>query len=182
MGLPYSILSTDQHGQNTEFFSRKYGNPYIDLNRLEKNFGSVFFAFRAVLFYLYCFKFFRFSVFLGQLLRYRHIVHISKLDKDKNFMLFSKKYEFSVFTTRYGFFPCSILNTDQHGQNTEFFSLKYGSPYIHLNRLEKNFGCVFFAFCAVLFDLYIFFKKNSIFCVFRAIGILYLTPKYQPPK
>ena len=32
------------------FFSSKYEGPYIDLNRLEKNFGSVFFAFRAVAF------------------------------------------------------------------------------------------------------------------------------------
>ena len=27
--------------------------------------------------------------------------------------------------------PCLILNTDRNGQNTEFFSLKYGIPYIH---------------------------------------------------
>ena len=65
----------------------------------------------------------------------------------------------SVFSIKHGLsllfpikntgFPCSILNMDQHGQYTEFFSLKYGSPYIDLNLLEKNFGSVFFAFLAV---------------------------------
>ena len=56
---------------------------------------------------------------------------------------------FVLFAKNTGF-PCSILNTYQHGQNTEFFGLKYGSLYIDLNRLEKKFGCVFFAFRAVL--------------------------------
>ena len=59
-------------------------------------------------------------------------------------------------------FPCLILNTDQHGQNTELLCLKYGSPFIDLNRLEKNFGSVFFAFRAVLFYLY-FFKSFVLF-------------------
>ena len=44
-GFPCSILNTDQHGKNTGFFSVKYRYPYIDLHCLEKNFGSVFFAF-----------------------------------------------------------------------------------------------------------------------------------------
>jgi len=48
MGYPCSILLTDQHGQNTELLSSTHGSPYTDLNRLEKNFGSAFFAFRAV--------------------------------------------------------------------------------------------------------------------------------------
>ena len=56
---------------------------------------------------------------------------------------------FSISEKNTGF-PCSVLNADQHGQNMEFFSLKYGSSYIDLNRLEKNFGSVFFAFRAVL--------------------------------
>ena len=43
-------------------------------------------------------------------------------------VLFAKKIRFSLFNTKLGF-PCSILNRDQHGENTEFFSLKYGSQY-----------------------------------------------------
>ena len=53
-------------------FNNEYGVlfylyfPYIDLNRLEKNFGSVFFAFRLVLFSLCSpLKKISFSVFLG---------------------------------------------------------------------------------------------------------------------
>ena len=61
-------------------------------------------------------------------------------------MLFAKQYGFSAFTTRYGFFPCVILNTDQHGQNTEFFSLKYKSPYIDFKHLEKTLNPYFFGF------------------------------------
>ena len=36
-------------------------------------------------------------------------------------------------------FPSSIINAEQHRQNTEFFGSQYGSPYIDLNRLEKTF-------------------------------------------
>ena len=55
-------------------------------------------------------------------------------------VLFPKKYGFSVFNTKYG------STRTKYG----VFSLKYGSPYIDLNRLEKNFGSVFFAFRAVI--------------------------------
>ena len=72
-------LNTNQHEQNKEFFSLKYGNTYIDLNRLEKRIGSVIFAFRAMLFYLYFLKNFRISVFLGQLHRCGHIVSTPEL-------------------------------------------------------------------------------------------------------
>ena len=84
------------------------------------------------------FLIFRFSVLLEQLLRSGQIVTTPK------------------------------LNTDQHEQNKEFFSLKYGSTYIDLNHLEKRIGSVFFTFRAMLFYLYLF-KKISFFCVFRAI-------------
>ena len=153
-GFPYSILNTDLHDQDTELFSLKSGSPYIHF-LFRKNFGSVFFAFRAVLFYLYFFsKNFRFSVFSWHLLWCGHIVSNPKLNRVKNGLpvLFAKKYGIN---TKYGFL-CSILNTDQHRQNTEFFSLKHWSPYIDINRLEKNFGFVFFAFRAVLFYLYFF--------------------------
>ena len=74
LNTDFSILNTDQHRQNTEFFSLKHWSPYIDINRLEKNFGSVFFAVRAVLFYLYFFsKNFLFSVFSWHLLRCGHM-------------------------------------------------------------------------------------------------------------
>ena len=58
-GCSCSILNKDQHGQNTEFFSLKYGSPYIDLNRLEKTLDP----FGTVLFYFNFFSFFSFSVF-----------------------------------------------------------------------------------------------------------------------
>ena len=35
-------------------------------------------------------------------------------------------------------FPYLILNTSQHGQNTEFYSLKYDSLYKDLTHLEKT--------------------------------------------
>ena len=106
MCFPCSILNTDQHEQNTEFFSLKYEGPYIDLNNLEKNFGSVFFAFRAMVFILLFLEdFFRFSVFSGQLLRYGHILPNPKLNKVINGLcvLFAKKYGVSLFNTKCGF-------------------------------------------------------------------------------
>ena len=95
-----------------------------------------------MLFYLYFSKFFfRISVCSGQLLRCGHIVPTRKLNRVKN-------GHSVLFAKRIRVFPFPILNTDQYGQNMEFYSLKYGSPYIDLNRLEKNFGSVFFAFRA----------------------------------
>ena len=73
-----------------------------DLNRLEKKIGSLFFAFRAVLFYLYFFlNFFRFSVFLGLLLRQGHNLPTPKLNWVKNGLsvLFAKKIR--VFLAQY---------------------------------------------------------------------------------
>ena len=35
-------------------------------------------------------------------------------------------------------FPCLILNKDEHGQNTELFSLEYGSQYIDSHHLGKQ--------------------------------------------
>ena len=52
---------------------------------------------------------------------------------------FSVKHRKPVFFPKQNMgFQCLILNTDQQGKNTDFFSIKYGSPYIDLNHLEKN--------------------------------------------
>ena len=53
----------------------------------------------------------------------------------------------NVFEKNTGF-PCLILNTDQHRQITQFFSIKYGSSYIDLNKLEKNLNRVFGVSCS----------------------------------
>ena len=62
-------------------------------------------------------------------------------------------------------FPCLILNTDQHGQNTKYFSLKYKCPYIDLNHLEKAADLYFFHFAQCLrlqldYTLHFFNVKN----------------------
>ena len=79
MRFPCCILNTDQHGQNTGFFSLKYGSQYIDFNRFEKTLDPYFLHFLEC--YFSCtFKKVRFFVFLGQLLRCGHIVPIPKLN------------------------------------------------------------------------------------------------------
>ena len=51
-------------------------------------------------------------------------------------------------------------DTDQHGQNTKFFSLKYGSPYIDFNRLEKTSYFLHFAQC---YSICTYFKIFFVF-------------------
>ena len=121
-------LNTDKHGQNTEYFSLKYGSPYIDFNNLEKTLDPYFLHFAQCYFICTFFFIFRFSVLLGQLLRCGHIVITQK------------------------------PNTDQHWKKMEFFSLKFGSPYIDLNRLQKHLKCIFFAILTLLFYLYLFYN------------------------
>ena len=73
----FSVFNT-KYGStrtNTEFFSLKYGSPYIDLNRLEKTLDPYFLHFTQCYFICtFLKKNFRFSVFLGHLLRCVHIV------------------------------------------------------------------------------------------------------------
>ena len=109
MCFPCSTLNTDQHGQNTGFFSLKYGSPYIDLNRLEKKLDPYFWHFTQCYFICTFLKnCFRFSVFLGQLLRCGHILPNLKLNWGHS-VLFAKKYGFSVFNTKYRFSVFNII-------------------------------------------------------------------------
>ena len=119
-GFPCLIINTDKHEQNTEFFSLKYGSPYIDLNRLEKNFGS--FAFRAVLFYLYFLEkiFFVFLCFEGNYCGVGTLYPPpNKIGLKKNYPCYLReKYGFSEFNTKcgstqtkYGVFWVKIRNT-----------------------------------------------------------------------
>ena len=68
---------------------------YIDFNRLEKNTWNAYFLHFAHCYFIctYFIIFFRFSVFLGQLLRCGHIVPTPKPNWVKNglFLLFAKK-------------------------------------------------------------------------------------------
>ena len=104
---------------------------------LKKSLHPYFLHFKAVFFFLYFFYiFFRFSVFLGQLLRYGHIVPTPKLNRIKNGLsvLFAKKYGFYVFNTKYGF---SVFNT-KYG-NTE----KKFVPTPKLNRVKNGLSVLF---------------------------------------
>ena len=47
---------------------------------------------------------------------------------NKKSVFFSKKYGFLIL----------ILNINQHGQNTEFFSVRYGLTFIDLTHLDSN--------------------------------------------
>ena len=58
-------------------------------------------------------------------------------------------------------FPCLILNTDQHGQNTEFFSIKYGSPNIDLNHLGNIRNRIFGVWRSALMDYHNGCDKES---------------------
>ena len=87
----------------TVLFAKKMRKSVYRLKPFIKILWSVFFAFRAVLFYLYFFKqfLFLFSVFLRQSMRCEHIVPIPKLKRVKNglFVLFAKKIR--VFRVQY---------------------------------------------------------------------------------
>ena len=132
----------------------------------------IFCILRSVIFLLSFFLkiFFRFSLFLGHLQRCGRIVPTQKLNRVKTDSPFyiRKNDGFYVLNTKY---VLSVFNTKCGSTRTKYgvFSLKYESPYIHLNRLEKNFGSVVFAFRALLFYLYLFqnFFRFSVF--FRAI-------------
>ena len=158
--FPCSIIITDQYEQNTEFFSLKCGSLFIDLNSLEKALDSYFCISRSIILFLFLLKnSFLFSVFLRQSLRCGPILPTPKLKVIKIglFVIFAKKMGFLCYILNTGF-SSLILNTDQHGQNTEFSSLKCWSLYIDLNRLEQSldayilhfaqcyFSCNFFKF------------------------------------
>ena len=124
----------------------------------------MFFIWRSViLFVLFLNFFFRFSVLLGKLLRYGHIVPNRKLNRIKN-GLYEKNTGFPCLILNMGFLS-SIIDTDQHGQNTEFFSLKFLSPYIDFNRLEKILDPYFLHF-AQCYSNFLFLKKNFRFSLF----------------
>ena len=66
----------------------------------------------------------------------------------RTYVFYAKKTPYfvlilSVFSIKHGkpvFFPkkTRVFRADQHGKNTDFSSIEYGSPYIDLNHLEKK--------------------------------------------
>ena len=118
----------------------KYGSPYIDLNRLEKNFRIIFLHFAQCHFICTFFRIiFRFSLFSGQLLRSWLIVPTANLNRAKNglFELFAKKYGFSVFKTK---FRSSMFNTKYGLKRTKYgvFLLKIRKSVCRLKPFRKK--------------------------------------------
>ena len=148
--------------KNTEFLSLKYGSPYIDFNRLEKNFRIILLHFAQCHFICLFLKNYFVFLFLGQLVRFGHILHTPKLNKFKNGLsvLFAKKLRLFRVQHQIRVFSCLILNTDQHVHNTEFFQLEIRKTTYRLKPFKKKLQIRIFLHCAkcifVFFLIFLF--------------------------